>query len=393
MYLKYKKQFLIIAGFLLAGLPNISFAQDADYTPIVDNLESARYVLVGLAVLLLGVIYVLTKVVSAGMVTRKKQILESRRKNKAKSSIILLLLSLSSLTSFAQDAAEETVAAVVKEPGFIERFFSSYPMDIWMIITLILVEIAVIFSLLILQIKLLKERKTKVIVEDEEENLPWWGKLFDKLGAKNTKEDIEKLDLHHDYDGIRELDNKIPGWWNLAFLGTIIISVIYFVRFLTGSLPDQITELEVAQKKAEVRMAEYLKTTGGDVDENTVTMLDAAGIAKGATIYEKNCVACHGAKGEGGLGPNLTDEYWIHKGGLKDIFYSIKYGWPEKGMKAWKDDFSPIQMAELTSYVKSLVGTNPPNAKAKEGELYIEDAAGSAPTEEVTIEEPTKTDN
>ena len=74
---------------------------------------------------------------------------------------------------------------------------------------------------------------------------------------------------------------------------------------------------------------------------------DAAGIAAGKDLFKTNCVACHGSGGEGTVGPNLTDDYWLHQGGLKDIFYTIKYGWAEKGMKSWKEDFSPIQMADI----------------------------------------------
>ena len=85
-----------------------------------------------------------------------------------------------------------------------------------------------------------------------------------------------------------------------------------------------------------------------------------------------SCSACHGRAGEGGVGPNLTDDYWLHQGGVSDIFKTIKYGWPDKGMKAWKDDFSPIQIAQMTSFIMTLRGTNPPNAKEKQGDLYLE---------------------
>jgi cytochrome c oxidase cbb3-type subunit 3 len=104
-------------------------------------------------------------------------------------------------------------------------------------------------------------------------------------------------------------------------------------------------------------------------------MMGAAEITEGATLYSKNCIACHGDKGQGGVGPNLTDDYWIHKGGIRDIFYTIKYGWAEKGMKSWKEDFSPVQIAQLASFVKTLHGTNPPAPKEKQGELYTENDA------------------
>jgi cytochrome c oxidase cbb3-type subunit 3 len=104
-------------------------------------------------------------------------------------------------------------------------------------------------------------------------------------------------------------------------------------------------------------------------------MLGADGIASGGTLYQQMCAACHAKDGGGGVGPNLTDEYWLHGGSVKDIFKTIKYGYPDKGMKSWKDDYSPNQIAQITSYVKSLQGTKPAAPKDKQGELYIEAAA------------------
>ena len=90
-------------------------------------------------------------------------------------------------------------------------------------------------------------------------------------------------------------------------------------------------------------------------------------------------MACHADKGQGNqTGPNLTDDYWLHKGGIKDVFYTIKYGWPEKGMRSWKEDFSPAQIAQLSSFIKSLKGSNPPGAKEPQGEKWTEEAAAPA---------------
>jgi cytochrome c oxidase cbb3-type subunit 3 len=89
---------------------------------------------------------------------------------------------------------------------------------------------------------------------------------------------------------------------------------------------------------------------------------------------------CHGDAGEGkeGLGPNLTDDYWIHKGGVVNVFKSIKYGWTEKGMKSWEQDLKPLEIQQVTSYILSIRGTNPANAKAPEGELWVEEGAAPA---------------
>ena len=100
-------------------------------------------------------------------------------------------------------------------------------------------------------------------------------------------------------------------------------------------------------------------------------MTDAKDIAAGKVIYDKNCVACHGMLGGGNaIGPNLTDDYWLNGGSLEDVYKIIKVGKPLKGMLAWQNQLSPEQMLQVSSYVMSLVGTNPPNAKAAQGELY-----------------------
>src|SRR5690606_25602191 len=141
--------------------------------------------------------------------------------------------------------------------------------------------------------------------------------------------------LDHDYDGIRELDNVLPPWWKYGFYVTILVAVIYMVVYhVTDSLPLQKAEYEASLKKAEADVAEYMKNASSNVDETSVKMLtDATDLEAGKEIHSMSCVACHGRFGEGGVGPNLTDDYWMHKGGIADIFKSIKYGWPDKGMK------------------------------------------------------------
>lgn len=139
------------------------------------------------------------------------------------------------------------------------------------------------------------------------------------------------MDTGHNYDGIRELDNITPPWFIAGFAATIIFAAIYLYRYhIAESAPLQLEEYAIEMKAAQTLQDSLLKLEGNKVDENSVAMLDAAGIESGKKIFTANCVACHGDKGQGGVGPNLTDQYWIHGGSLKDVFKSIKYGWVEK---------------------------------------------------------------
>jgi cytochrome c oxidase cbb3-type subunit 3 len=138
-------------------------------------------------------------------------------------------------------------------------------------------------------------------------------------------------------------------------------------------------EYEIAMNDAAIEKEAYLKKAANKVDENTVVYLkDAASLEAGKKIFTTTCMACHTADGGGAVGPNLTDDYWLHGGSIKDIFKTIKYGWPEKGMKSWKDDYSPVQIAQLASFVKSLHGTKPAKPKEPQGVLYEEKAAAPA---------------
>ena len=106
-------------------------------------------------------------------------------------------------------------------------------------------------------------------------------------------------------------------------------------------------------------------------------MADANGIKAGMEMFDANCVACHMKGGAGNVGPNLTDDYWLHKGSLNDIYKTIKMGYPDKGMQSWSSKFSDKEISLLASYVKSLRGTNPPNAKLPQGDLYTEILPGA----------------
>ncbi|MGV3559008.1 cbb3-type cytochrome c oxidase N-terminal domain-containing protein [Larkinella arboricola] len=178
------------------------------------------------------------------------------------------------------------------------------------------------------------------------------------------------LVMEHSYDGITELDNPTPPWFMGLFYGSIGVAVVYLLVFHvigTGNIMEQeyTQEMAIATKQRE----EYIQRVAGSINENTVTLLkDEQGIAEGKSLFAQNCVACHGANGEGKVGPNLTDAYWLHGGDVKAIFHVINEGVPEKGMLSWKKQLNPLQVQQVASYILSLQGSNPAGAKEPQGD-------------------------
>jgi cytochrome c oxidase cbb3-type subunit 3 len=184
----------------------------------------------------------------------------------------------------------------------------------------------------------------------------------------------EEILSPYDYDGIRELDNKLPPWWLWLFYITIGIAVVYlFYYHLSGREWSSGKEWEQEIEMAQAKVDAYLATKADLVNENTVTLLtDEAGLAAGKEIFDAKCAVCHAVDGGGGVGPNMTDEYWLHGGDIKDLFRTVKVGVPEKGMISWKSQLRPVQMQQVSSYIlASLQGTTPADPKEPQGELYV----------------------
>lgn len=206
----------------------------------------------------------------------------------------------------------------------------------------------------------------------------WYKNLMKRLTKSEPIENEMALLLDHDYDGIKELDNKLPPWWLYLFYGGILFGIIYLAKYEIFGGDDQETELrkEIVQAKADV--AKYMLTAPDMMDESKVTKLtDAAGLGKGKAIFDQNCAACHRADGGGQIGPNLTDDHWIFGGSIKNVFHTISNGGRDgKGMVAWKATLKPTQIQEVASYVLSLQGTNPKEPKEPEGDVWIDPEAG-----------------
>jgi len=185
--------------------------------------------------------------------------------------------------------------------------------------------------------------------------------------------DEDKL-LDHNYDGIQEYDNALPLWWVWLFIITIVIAVVYpFLYDIPGGkFASQTIEQEMrdlAQLKAGSNGA------GAELDQAALLALtkNSEVSAKGAQIFASKCVACHGDKGQGVIGPNLTDDNWIHGGKITDIKNTVTNGVLAKGMLAWKDQLSADEINSVVAFVWNLHGTKPPNPKAPEGEVFKRD--------------------
>ena len=181
--------------------------------------------------------------------------------------------------------------------------------------------------------------------------------------------------LDHDYDGIRELDNSLPPWWTALFYITIVFSLVYMIYYhWGGNGPSSAQEYEMQMASAQEEVKAYRASLGHELDEtNVVAVTDPGELDLGKTLYNTHCVACHGLQGEGGVGPNFADEYWIHGGGIKNVFRIIKYGVVEKGMIAWQNQLRTTDMQKIASYILTFQGTNPPNGKEPQGEIYVEE--------------------
>lgn len=201
----------------------------------------------------------------------------------------------------------------------------------------------------------------------------WWSELDKKYftRAASLEKEADVL-LDHDYDGIKELDNALPPWWKWGFYFTVVVAIIYLFRFhVIGSGPTPLQEYDKEMTAAAAKMENFKKNSKEAFDDKTVTLADAKGIAEGKKVFTGTCFPCHGSSGEGNaVGPNLTDKYWLHGGSIGEVFKTITNGVPDKGMQAWGKTYSPAEVRNIASYVLSLQGTNPPNAKAPQGNLY-----------------------
>jgi cytochrome c oxidase cbb3-type subunit III len=358
---------LLLSG-LLVSLP--LFGQESTFTTISkwSGGSVIEFTLLGIALVLLFIILMLSRFYSK--LIRNKISEQSGNKSYTKGILPFVLLAL---------------------PGFEHSILLNITANMsttayTFIVVIILIELLVILYL-VGNINKLMQSNEELFAEVRRAEAPsklgiWSLALWHRMNKSVAVENEEEIISHHEFDGIRELDNDLPPWWVWGFYITIIFSVIYLWRYhVSHSAPLPEEELQIAMLKAEQNMAANRATTTNLIDETNVEYnSDEAWLERGRQVYKGYCLACHGSAGEGGVGPNLTDDYWIHGGDIKNIYRVVKEGVIEKGMTPWKDLLSPTQIAQVSSFVKSLRGTNPANPKEPQGELFEE-------KEELIIEE------
>ncbi|RAU83314.1 c-type cytochrome [Pontibacter arcticus] len=230
---------------------------------------------------------------------------------------------------------------------------------------IILLTMAVLFMLFRLFVPMLGDS-----IHDEDFRNSLAGRMvFLMRGDVTLVTGKAKNEIHsqHDFDGIQEYDNDLPPWWKTMFYVTIVFAIGYMLHyhvFMSGPLQAEEYEMEMQEAA--------LFASKTEDDPNAVTdykpLTDAVALESGKSIYAANCAACHGTEGQGTVGPNLTDEYWLHGGEVNEIFKTVKFGVPAKGMVPWQGKLSKDQMLEVSSYILSLKGSNPANAKEPQGE-------------------------
>lgn len=381
-------------GLIALTAPCMMFGADvaADAAAGAVTAESSLsidFILCLVSIILLLPLYLATKtflLVAKGYINTKI--------SAAKKAGVLLLL-----VGFSQMAFGQAADATLPTGPQSADVFPDHPIT-WILVIIILLESILIVYFSFLTNRFIKSPSSEVsknlgtadIAKKEKSGL---AKLWDRMNSFQPLTNEASIDTGHSYDGIRELNNITPPWFSTTFILSIIFAAVYLYVYHVGkTAPLPAEEFRIAMAEAEQEKTKMLALQGNNVDENNVTLLTGSDITEGQKLFVEKCVACHAAHGgsmAGGVGPNLTDDYWIHGGSIKDIFKTIKYGWVEKGMISWKDQLSAKQIAQISSFIKSIKGSNPAGAKEPQGELYSEDgAAGAAVATDSTATDSSK---
>lgn len=289
--------------------------------------------------------------------------------------VLMICGSLIAVSSFAQESSGVETSFMddpVNHPML--SYYIIFALLFISIVLLVVVGVYVLRVVKMLSEQINKQKSLKLGVT----YVPspgWWSKFAQRMNASVPVEQERNIELDHSYDGIKELDNHLPPWWKWLFYGTIAWAIAYVVIFhfsFSLPLPEEEYQIEIAQAEEASRKLKAQQPQAAIDESNLQYTADPAMIEKGKNVFANNpCGSCHRNDGGGNtIGPNLTDEHWIHGGDVKNIFNIIKNGAVDKGMPAWGKAMSPQDLRDVTFYILSLQGTNPPDAKAPQGDLF-----------------------
>ncbi len=183
--------------------------------------------------------------------------------------------------------------------------------------------------------KQMTEEERAVFLKEKE--IPYFKRMYDSAFKKQSDVEEKDIIIDHGFDGIKELDNQLPKWWLGLFYFGIVYAVVYLIAFAVTDFAHQDKEYEVEHKEQIATIEDWMKKTPPPTIENAKYSAD--NIAEGEQIFKTNCVSCHSEGGKGGIGPNLTDDYWVNKPEktlFKTIFHVVENGSPnDPTMQAW----------------------------------------------------------
>lgn len=178
----------------------------------------------------------------------------------------------------------------------------------------------------------------------------------------------DKPGVLHVYDDIEEMDNHLPNWWLFILWTTIIFSFGYwFYYHASGTGPGSL-EAYKAEKAEAAEIARKIAASKPLSDEVLLALVqDPVALEQGKAQFTQQCASCHGQKGEGLIGPNLTDAFWLHGGKPMDIHKTVSDGVVAKGMPAWGPVLGAERVRSIVAYVLTIKNTQVPG-KAPQGE-------------------------
>lgn len=246
-------------------------------------------------------------------------------------------------------------------------------MMIFILVVLIIVMLVVAVVLFNISLALKKMLPQKVEIDTEFQQAMDERTFWQKLAGLRPMKYEQGMMMEHAYDGILEIDNPIPAWFMTLFYGSILVSVVYlFAYHVVGDGQIMTTEYKEQLAEGEAVKKSFMEKFAKSINENNVAILkDSKAIEDGKKLYTQNCIACHAADGGGGVGPNLTDEYWLHGSNVKSVYHTISEGVAEKGMISWKKSLNPLQIQQIMSYIFTMKGTKPAKPKEPQGEKEV----------------------